>query len=474
MLKNACLRMQVPHPHLSSAIFRNGNSTYGSALLFSARLSLPKFLTTKPKWGKRGNRVLCSLSFDGDPDAAVAAAIYEVEVMVREPQEVLDGMRDRLSAQDLQLILLYFSQAGRDAWYALEVFDWMQGAGRAGEEARDLMMSIMFKWLMHLVSSGGALEEVKSLLQDMACVGLQPEPDILQALACAYWDRGSKDDAIEFSINCVDDNDDQATLVALMWRMLRSNGQRQAMDLVRRIRASHTSKLSFRVYNVALLAAIAEQQQLTRTLRELRAYQHRGMVGALEDTEKEAIREYEKSLHAQAEKIASWALEEHQGKGAAKVHQKLLAMYCVAGHGLEAMRALWRLKLTGKSVHAKFYNVVLGICAYGNHQNATRLILNTMKEEGPVPDKTSYSALFGGFVNGGHADEAILTFLEMMDQGFVPDSSATVVAMKQLSRVSDFGLIRKLSQRLVEAELVDPFVLYVYIDELKLSVIFLL
>ncbi|KAI5075671.1 hypothetical protein GOP47_0009747 [Adiantum capillus-veneris] len=475
VLREACLRMQTHHLHLSSSLCRYGSGRYGSALLLSARLSLPKIVTTEPKWAKRKSRILCSFAFDGDPDATVAAAIYEVEVMVREPQEVLDGMRDRLSAQDLQLILLYFSQAGRDAWYALEVFDWMQGTGRAGEEARDLMMSVMFKWLMHLVSSGSPVEEVRSLLQDMTCVGLLPDPDILQALACAYWDRGSKDDAIEFALNCMTaDDDDQATLVALMWRMLRSSGQREAMELARRVRVTRTSKISFRLYNVALLAAIAEQQQLTRTLRDLRAYQQRGMVGALEDSDKESIRGYEKSLHAQAEQIASWALEEHQGKGASKIYQKLLAMYCVAGDGLEAMRALWCLRLTGKSVHSKFYNVVLGICAYGNHQHATRLILNTMKEEGPVPDKTSYTALFGGFANGGHADEAIRAVLEMLDQGFLPDRSTTVIAMKQLSRVNDFSLIRKLSQRLVEAELVDPFVLYVYIDDFKLRIIFLL
>ncbi|KAH7426938.1 hypothetical protein KP509_10G022700 [Ceratopteris richardii] len=423
----------------------------------------------------RGNPRCRSSSLDGDRDAVVSAAIYELEVMVKEPQEVLGSMSDRLSAQDLQLILLYFSQSGRDAWYALEVYEWMQGVGRAGEEAYDLMMSIMFKWLMHLASSGRPLQEVKSLLQDMTCVGLKPEPDILQAIACTYWDKGSKDDALEFTLNCSDDDDDnQTTAVALMWRMLHSNGQRQAMDLLKRIHAKPKSKLSFHIYNVALLAAIAEQQEFTRNLRKLRVYQQKGMVHALDDGDNEMIRNYEKSIHLHAEQIASWALEEHQEEKAATIHQKLLAMYCVAGYGLEAMRALWRLKLTGKAVHAKFYNVVLGVCAYGNHQHAARLILDTMKQEGPVPDKTSYSALFGGFINGGHADQAITTFLEMMDEGFIPDKNTTLLAMKQLSRVNDIALIQKLSQRLVEAELVDPFILYLYIDDLKLSIILLL
>eukprot|EP00250_Pteridium_aquilinum_P007218 c16988_g1_i1 orf=102-1547(+) len=473
IFEKTCLRLQLCNPSTSSAACRYGSARYGAALFFSAHLPLAKlgsFLIKEPHWErrKRRNRGLSTCcSSDGDPDAAVAAAIYEVEVMVREPQQVLDSMQNRLSAQDLQLILLYFSREGRDMWYALEVFDWMQGAGRVEDDTRDLMMSIMSKWLMHVVGSGGSLEDVKSLLQEMACVGLQPEPDILQGLVCAYWDRGCKEDAVEFALDHVDD-DDQGTLVALMWKMIRSNCQRQAMELVAHARESHKMKLSFRMYNGALLAAVSEQQQLTRTLRDLRVYQKQGMLGALEETEKALIKEYEKNLHTEAERIAGWALEEHQKSAAAAIHQKLLAMYCVAGHGLEAMRALWRLKLTGKTIHARLYNVVLGICAYGNHQHATQLILNTMKEDGPIPDKMTYAALFGGFVNGGHTEEAIRAFLEMLDQGFVPDKNNVLVAMKQLGKLSDFSLIQKLGQRLVQAELVEPFVLYLYIDELKL------
>ncbi|PQM36241.1 pentatricopeptide repeat-containing protein [Prunus yedoensis var. nudiflora] len=48
-------------------------------------------------------------------------AIEELERMTREPSDVLGEMNDRLSARELQLVLVYFSQEGRDSWCALEV-----------------------------------------------------------------------------------------------------------------------------------------------------------------------------------------------------------------------------------------------------------------------------------------------------------------------------------------------------------------
>lgn len=40
-------------------------------------------------------------------------AIEELERMVREPSDVLGEMNERLSARELQLVLVYFAQEGR-------------------------------------------------------------------------------------------------------------------------------------------------------------------------------------------------------------------------------------------------------------------------------------------------------------------------------------------------------------------------
>jgi hypothetical protein len=92
-------------------------------------------------------------------------AIFELEIMVREPAEVLGGMQERLSAKDLELVLSYFAQEGRDSWCALEVYEWMQKENRVRDSTQKLMMSIMYEWVMKLVEGERSVEEVKSLLQ---------------------------------------------------------------------------------------------------------------------------------------------------------------------------------------------------------------------------------------------------------------------------------------------------------------------
>lgn len=116
--------------------------------------------------------LLCSRDDRGSCDAAehrseepFREAIFELEIMVREPAEVLGGMQERLSAKDLELVLSYFAQEGRDSWCALEVYDWMQKENRVRDETQKLMMSIMYEWVMKLVEGERSVEEVKSLLQ---------------------------------------------------------------------------------------------------------------------------------------------------------------------------------------------------------------------------------------------------------------------------------------------------------------------
>lgn len=116
--------------------------------------------------------VLCSRDDRGSCDAAehrfeepFREAIFELEIMVREPAEVLGGMQERLSAKDLELVLSYFAQEGRDSWCALEVYEWMQKENRVRDETQKLMMSIMYEWVMKLVEGERSVEEVRSLLQ---------------------------------------------------------------------------------------------------------------------------------------------------------------------------------------------------------------------------------------------------------------------------------------------------------------------
>lgn len=125
-------------------------------------------------------------------------AIEELERMTREPSDVLEEMNDRLSAREFQLVLVYFSQEGRDSWCALEVFEWLQKENRVDKETMELMVSIMCSWIKKLVEGEHNVGDVVDLLVDMDCVGLKPHFSMIEKVISLYWEMGEKEKAISF------------------------------------------------------------------------------------------------------------------------------------------------------------------------------------------------------------------------------------------------------------------------------------
>lgn len=125
-------------------------------------------------------------------------AIEELERMTREPSDVLEEMNDRLSARELQLVLLYFSQEGRDSWCALEVFEWLRKENRVDKETMELMVSIMCSWVKKLVEEERDVGDVVDLLVDMDCVGLKPSFSMMEKVISLYWNMGEKERSIMF------------------------------------------------------------------------------------------------------------------------------------------------------------------------------------------------------------------------------------------------------------------------------------
>ncbi|KAL2531511.1 Pentatricopeptide repeat-containing protein [Abeliophyllum distichum] len=72
-----------------------------------------------------------------------SCAIEELKRMTLEHSDVLEEMNDKLLACVLQLVLMYFSQEGRDFWCTLEVFEWLQKENRVDKETIELMVPIM-------------------------------------------------------------------------------------------------------------------------------------------------------------------------------------------------------------------------------------------------------------------------------------------------------------------------------------------
>lgn len=125
-------------------------------------------------------------------------AIEELERMTREPSDVLEEMNHRLSSRELQLMLVYFAQEGRDSWCALEVFEWLKKEDRVDEEMMELMVSIMCGWVKKLVVEECGPGEVFELLVDMDCVGLKPGFSMVEKVIALYCEMGKKESAVLF------------------------------------------------------------------------------------------------------------------------------------------------------------------------------------------------------------------------------------------------------------------------------------
>lgn len=125
-------------------------------------------------------------------------AIEELERMAREPSDILEEMNERLSARELQLVLVYFSQDGRDSWCALEVFDWLRKENRVDKETMELMVVIMCGWVKKLIQEQHGVGDVVDLLVDMDCVGLRPGFSMIEKVISLYWEMGEKERGIAF------------------------------------------------------------------------------------------------------------------------------------------------------------------------------------------------------------------------------------------------------------------------------------
>ena len=164
------------------------------------------FVAAKPS-SIRGFRPTKSVELDqfvtsGDEEDEMGEgffeAIEELERMTREPSDVLEEMNDRLSARELQLVLVYFSQDGRDSWCALEVFDWLRKENRVDKETMELMVAIMCGWVKKLIQEQHGVGDVVDLLVDMDCVGLRPGFSMIEKVISLYWEMGEKEGAVLF------------------------------------------------------------------------------------------------------------------------------------------------------------------------------------------------------------------------------------------------------------------------------------
>lgn len=412
-------------------------------------------------------------------------AIEELERMTREPSDVLEEMNDRLSARELQLVLVYFSQEGRDSWCALEVFEWLKKENRVDKETMELMVSIMCGWIKNMIEAEKEVGEVVDLLVDMDCVGLKPNFSMMEKAISVYWDSEKKDQAVSFveevlrrgimSVeNDVDGIHRGGPAGYLAWKMMEKGDYRDAVKLVIHLRESELNPETYS-YLIAMTAVVKELNEVAKALRKLKGFARAGLVAELDEENIRLIEKHQSDLLDEGILLSSWLIQEGNNSVLSLVHEKLLAMYICAGRGLDAERQLWEMKLLGKEVERYFYDIVLAICASQQEDGAVSRLLTTLEATSSSFKKKTLSWLVRGYIKGGNYVDASETLAKMLDSGLLPDYLDRVAVLQGLRRMiqqpGNADRYLRLCKRLSDADLIGPCLVYMYIKKYRLWIV---
>ncbi|KAL0537334.1 hypothetical protein IC582_026312 [Cucumis melo] len=411
-------------------------------------------------------------------------AIEELERMTREPSDVLEEMNDRLSAREIQLVLVYFSQEGRDSWCALEVFEWLQKENRVDKETMELMVSIMCSWINKLVEGRHNVGDVVDLLVDMDCVGLKPHFSMIEKVISLYWEMGEKEKAIFFVKEVLGRNlafmkDDWEGHKGgpsgyLAWKMMVDGDYRGAVKMVLHLRESGLRPEVYS-YLIAMTAVVKELNEFAKALRKLKSYARDGYVAELDKNNVELVAKYQTELLADGVRLSNWVLEEGSSSIHGVVHERLLAMYICAGQGVEAERQLWEMKLLGKEADADLYDIVLAICASQKEIKAMKRLLTRIEITSPMIKKKSLTWLLRGYIKGGHFRDAAGTVVKMINLGFLPEYLDRVAVLQGLRKgIREPEIVHTyldLCKCLSDANLIGPSLVYLHLQKHKLWII---
>ncbi|KAE8656875.1 Pentatricopeptide repeat-containing protein [Hibiscus syriacus] len=411
-------------------------------------------------------------------------AIEELERMTREPSDVLEEMNDKLSSRELQLVLVYFSQEGRDSWCALEVFEWLKKENKVDNETMELMVSIMCSWVKKLIEAECDVGDVVDLLVDMDCVGLKPGFSMIEKVISMYWEMDKREEAVVFvkevlrrGISYEDDGGEGqkgGPAGYLAWKMMVEGNYVDAIRLVIELRESGL-KPEIYSYLMAMTAIVKELNEFAKALRKLKGFARSGLVAELDMENIEIIEKYQSDLLADGIKLSNWAIQEASSSINGLIHERLLAMYICAGHGLGAEKQLWEMKLAGKEADGDLYDIVLAICASQKETSAVSRLLSKLEVSSSLRRRKTLSWLLRGYIKGGHIRDAAETVVKMLDLGLYPEYLDRAAVLQELrKRIHQTGNIRiyiDLCKRLYDASLIGPCLLYLYVKKYKLWVI---
>lgn len=94
-----------------------------------------------------------------------------------------------------------------------------------------------------------------------------------------------------------------------------------------------------------------------------------------------------------------------------------------------------------------------------------------MEDIGPMPVKKTYAILIGGFLKGGNIQEASETLELMLNRGLRPDSHVMLAVLRSLQKTGLVSQYLHLCRTLAQVGMIEPCLLYFYIDALHLCII---
>lgn len=390
-------------------------------------------------------------------------------------------------------MLVYFAQEGRDAYCALEVFDWLRRANRVDGETMELMAAIACGWIERLVGAGGDVADVSALLGEMYCVGLRPGFSLVEKAVALYWDRGEREHAVEFVRDVLrrgglgagaehgggDSHNGElgGPVGYLAWKMMMDGDYCDAVKLVIEFKESGL-KPEVYSYLIGLTALVKEQKEFSKALRKLNSSVKDGSISKLDAESMCSIEKYQSELLNNGVLLSNWAVQEGSSEVLGLVHERLLSLYTCAGCGLEAEHQLWEMKLLGREPDTQLYDVVLAICASQGEAAAVRRLLAGVESTSAGRRKKSMSWLLRGYVKGGFILDASETLMQMLDMGLFPDyldRAAVLSALRRnIQESSSLESYMKLCKRLSETDLIGPCIVYLYVRKFKLWMVHML
>ena len=101
---------------------------------------------------------------------------------------------------------------------------------------------------------------------------------------------------------------------------------------------------------------------------------------------------------------------------------------------------------------------------------AVARLMAGMEAVGKPPSKKTFSWLVHGYVKGKHFEEASKTLIKILDKGLSPKKLEITMVLKglqkSLQKTGHPELYLRLCKHLSDAGLIDPCLIYLYIDKL--------